>query len=58
MEAAWQLVRRSAYWKTIYETLKRRLRAKRAIVAVARRLLGVMTAILKSGRRYQPAHAT
>jgi transposase len=58
VEAAWQLVRRSAYWKTIYETLKRRLRAKRAIVAVARRLLGVMTAILKSGRRYQPAHAT
>ena len=56
VEAAWQLVRRSAYWKTIYEQLKERLRAKRAIVAVARRLLGVMTAILKSGRRYQPAH--
>jgi transposase len=58
VEAAWQLVRRSAYWKTIYENLKRRLRAKRAIVAVARRLLGVMTAILKSGRRYQPVHAS
>jgi transposase len=56
VEAAWQLVRRSAYWKNIYEQLKQRLRAKRAIVAVARRLLGVMTAILKSGRRYQPAH--
>jgi transposase len=56
VEAAWQLVRRSAYWKSVYENLKSRLRAKRAIVAVARRLLGVITAILKTGRRYQPAH--
>ncbi len=57
VEAAWQLVRRSIYWRNIYESLKKRLRAKKAIVAVARRLLGVMTAILKTGQPYQHAVA-
>ena len=58
VEAAWQLVRRTARWKTIYENLKRRLGSKKAIVAVARRLLGVMTAILQSGQPYRHAHAS
>ena len=57
VEAAWQLVRRSIYWRRIYEDLKGRLRAKKAIVAVARRLLGVMTAILKTGQPYRHAIA-
>ena len=57
VEAAWQLVRRTARWRTIYENLKQRLRAKKAIVAVARRLLCMMTAILKSGEAYRHAFA-
>ncbi len=59
VEAAWRLVRHSPRWRGIYERLKVRVKAKKAIVAVARRLLGLVTAILKSGRpysaTYQPA---
>ena len=59
IEAAWRLVQYSPKWKSIYEGLKKRLRAKKAIVAVARRLLCLMIAILKSGTpysvTYQPA---
>jgi transposase len=59
IEAAWRLVRHSPRWRGIYERLKVRIKAKKAIVAVARRLLGLVTAILKSGRpysaTYQPA---
>ena len=50
-------MRRSIYWRRIYEGLKDRLRAKKAIIAVARRLLGVMTAILKTGQPYRHAIA-
>ncbi len=42
----------------IYENLKQRLRAKKAIVAVARRLLCLMTAILRSGEAYRHAFAS
>ncbi len=59
VEAAWRLVRHSPRWKGIYEKLKARVKAKKAIVAVARRLLCLATAILKSGQpysaTYQPA---
>lgn len=59
IEAAWRLVHRSLRWRGIYERLKVRIKAKKAIVAVARRLLCLVTAILKSGRpysaTYQPA---
>lgn len=55
VEAAWQLVRRTARWRTVYEKLKVRLKAKKAIVAIARRLLCLMTAILKSGQPYRHA---
>ena len=59
IEAAWGLVRYSQRWRGIYERLKARVRAKKAIVAVARRLLGMITAIWKSGQpysaTYQPA---
>lgn len=58
VEAAWQLVRYSPRWKAIYERLKKRLKAKKAIVAVARRLLGMMTAILKSGEPFSATHAS
>ncbi|WP_169981442.1 IS110 family transposase [Tautonia rosea] len=49
VEAAWQAVRRSAYWRGIYRALKQRRGARRAIVAVARRLLEVLVALLRSG---------
>ncbi len=58
VESAWQLVRYSPRWKAIYERLKKRLKAKKAIVAVARRLLGLMTAILKSGEPYSATHVS
>jgi transposase len=53
VEAAWQAVRHSARWAGVYENLKRRRGAKRAIVAVARRLLGMLTSMLKSGSKYR-----
>jgi len=56
VEAAWRLVRHSLRWRGIYERLKVRVRAKKAIVAVARRLLCLMTAILKSGRPYSASY--
>ena len=53
VEAAWQLVRRSPYWAGIYRPLSKRRNARRAIVAVARRLLGVLVALLRSGEAYR-----
>jgi transposase len=55
VEAAWQLVRRTSRWRTIFEQLSSRIGRKKAIVAVARRLLGVMMALLKSGQPYRLA---
>jgi transposase len=55
VEAAWQLVRRTARWREVYRRLKLRLKPKKAIVAIARRLLCLMTAILKSGQPYHHA---
>jgi transposase len=56
VEAAWRLVRHSPRWKGIYEKLKTRIRAKKAIVAVARRLLTLAAAILQTGRPYSAAY--
>ena len=55
IESAWRLVLHTARWRTVYEALAKRRGRKRAITAVARRLLGVMVSMLKSGRRYQLA---
>jgi transposase len=55
VEAAWRLVRQSRYWEGIFERLKQRCGKKKAIVAVARRLLAVMVALLRTGQRYRPA---
>ena len=57
IQAAWRLVRLSERWRTAYQRLKQRLRAKKAIVAIARRLLTVMHAVLTSGRAYRHAAA-
>jgi len=50
VEAAWQAVRRAWHGRGIYERWKRRRGGRRAIVAVARRLLEVMMALLRSGQ--------
>lgn len=54
VEAAWRLIRRSAAWRRIYEGIRRRAGGKKAIVAVARRLLAVMAAMLRDGTNYSP----
>jgi transposase len=55
VEASWQLVYRTSRWRNIFEALTKRRGKKRAIVAVARRLLCVMVSMLQSGRKYRPA---
>jgi transposase len=55
IEAAWRLVRQSRRWQTSYEQLHKRRGKKKAIVAIARRLLGVMVALLRSGQPYRLA---
>ena len=54
VEAAWRVVRQSAAWRRIYEGIRRRAGGKKAIVAVARRLLVVMAAMLRDGTSYSP----
>jgi transposase len=53
VETAWRLVGRSRRWGLVYEQLKHRMGAKKAIVAVARRLLCVLVSLLKSGQKYR-----
>lgn len=55
VEAAWRLVRRSQRWEQVYERLRQRRGKKKAIVAVARRLLGVLVALWRKGQKYQSA---
>jgi transposase len=55
VEAAWRLKRQSRYWRGIFEKLRHRRGPKKAIVAIARRLLAVMVALLRSGQRYRLA---
>lgn len=53
VEAAWRLVRYSPHWDGVYQRLSRRTgQKKKAIVAIARRLLTVMYALLKSRQRF------
>lgn len=55
VEAAWRVVRFNRRWRTIFENLSRRRGKKRAIVAVARRLLGVMVSLLQRGEMFKLA---
>jgi transposase len=55
VEAAWRLVRCSRRWGNIFESLSKRRGKKKAIVAIARRLLTVMVALLRSGQAYRLA---
>lgn len=55
VQAAWRLVNTTARWRCIFEGLLRRRGKKKAIVAVARRLLCVMVSMLRSGQSYRAA---
>jgi transposase len=55
VEAAWRLVGQTARWRSIFEALAKRRGKKRAIVAVARRLLCLMVALLREGKAYRLA---
>jgi transposase len=55
VEFAWRIVRQTRRWGFVYERLKQRRGAKRAIVAVARRLLCVIVSLLRSGKAYSLA---
>jgi transposase len=54
-QAAWQLVRRDGHWRDIFEKLAKRRGRKKAITAVARRLLCLMTSLVTTGRPYRQA---
>jgi transposase len=54
VEASWRVIRQSAAWRRVYEGIKERSGGKKAIVAVARRLLCVMYAMLRDGKNYDP----
>jgi transposase len=53
VEAGWHVVRTSAKWKRIYERISKRGGAKRAVVAVARKLLCVIFAMLRTMTPYR-----
>jgi transposase len=55
IQLAWRLVNKTRRWGFVYENLKRRCGSKKAIVAVARRVLCVLASILRSGQRYNMA---
>jgi transposase len=52
VEASWRVIRQGAAWERIYGRIKKRAGGKKAIVAVARRLLCVMYAMIRDGTNY------
>lgn len=58
VETAWRLVGSYQRWRSVFEKLKRNTGSeKKAIVAVARRVLCVMFAMLREGKAYELAAA-
>ncbi len=55
VETAWRMVSKTKRWGYVYEKLKQRCGAKKAIVAVARRVWCVMVSILQRGVKYKKA---
>ena len=55
IEFAWRMVGTSRKWGGHYHRLEARVGAKKAIVAIARRLLGMIFALLRTGRKYSLA---
>jgi transposase len=54
VETAWRLTNKTRRWEQLYQRLKKRCGAKKAIVAVARRLWCVIVSLLMSGQAYAP----
>ena len=48
------MIRQGSAWRRIYERIRQRAGGKKAVVAVARRLLVVMAAMLRDGTSYSP----
>jgi transposase len=55
VETAWRLANNTRRWGTVFAKLKARCGAKKAIVAVARRVWCVMVSLLCSGQAYAPS---
>ena len=55
IELAWRMVGKSRRWGLVYERLAARIGAKKAIVAIARRLLGVIFSLLVNNQKYSLA---
>lgn len=55
VQLAWRMINKTRRWGLIHEKLQARCGSKKAVVAVARRLLGVLVAMLRSGRQYRLA---
>jgi hypothetical protein len=53
VEASWRAVRISPKWRRAFERISERAGGKRAIVAVARKLLCVVYAMLKTMTPYR-----
>ena len=58
VEAAWAAVRHDKRWHDVYRTLLVRMGGKRAIVAVARRLICVARALFRKNELYDEAFST
>jgi transposase len=58
VELAWRLSNKTRRWGLLYERLKKRCGAKKAIVAVARRAWCVIVSLLHSGQAYRPISET
>jgi len=55
IELAWRMVGKSRRWERHYQRLAARIGAKKAIVAIARRLLGVVYSLLRNNQKYSLA---
>jgi transposase len=53
VQAAWQAIRVSLKWQAVYEETRKRRGTRKAIVAVARRLLAVLYTLLRTGQAYR-----
>lgn len=53
VEAAWQAVRRDPKFKSYFEQLSQRTGKKRAIVATARKLIGIARSLFKNNKLYE-----
>ncbi len=54
IQSAWAAVRiKDGYWRAVYQHFKKSLRSKKAIVAVARRLLKVIYKVIISDYKYE-----